>query len=150
MLADLDPEQELPDAIYLASLDHAATPQEVAFRDVLVFHRDCLNGGLDQPIFNRENTDQPIAPVLEAYRIVGLSAVASLIDEASALWRQEGDLDELTDQYARLTYGDNNDQPDAIEGALVRYAQLHVAAFASIITAAKRGDFKTFDFGGTG
>jgi hypothetical protein len=54
MLAELDPDQEVPDAIYLASLEHAVTSEEIAFRDVLVFHRDCLNGGLDQAMFNRE------------------------------------------------------------------------------------------------
>ena len=150
MLAELDPDQELPDAIYLASLDHAVMPEEIAFRDVLVFHRDCLNGGLDQAIFNRENTEQALAPVLGAYRSMGLSTVASLIDEASILWRSEGDLDELTDRYVQFTYGGNNDRPDAVERAVVRYAQLHEPAFTSIVTAVKRGDFKTFDFGGFG
>jgi hypothetical protein len=147
VLANLDPDQELPDPIYLASLDHAVTPEEVAFRDVLVFHRDCLNGGLDQAIFNLQNTGQPLDPVVEAYRSVGLSAVATLLDEAAVAWRRGGDLDELTERYIQFTYGENNDQPDAVEGTAVRYAQLHETAFAGVIAAAERGEFKKFDFG---
>jgi len=150
MLAQLDPDQEVPDAIYLAALEHAVTPEEIIFRDVLVFHRDILNGGLDQALSNRENDDEELAPVVSAYRSVGLPAVASLVDDAAVLWRNEANVDELSERYFQVVYGEENDRPDAIERAAVRYAQHHWAAFTSIADAAARGDFKTFDFGGLG
>jgi hypothetical protein len=138
----------VPDAVYLVSLDHAVTPEETVFRDVLVFHRDCLNGGLGQALYDLD--EKPVAPVVEAYRAVGLSDIASLLNEAFVIWQREHDLDQLTDRYVRLTYGEDNEQPDAVEKAALRYAQEHEGAFASIAGAAERGDFKKFDFGGIG
>jgi hypothetical protein len=152
MLADLDPNDEVPDSLYLASLDHAVTPEEVAFRDLLVFHRDCLNGGLDQALDNRAG--EPLAPYLAAYRAVGLISVAGLIADAAAhagkairLWGWEAKWEAMIDRYQRLIYGLNGDQPDAIEAAAVRFAQQHEAAFSNVVGAAKRGDFRQFNFG---
>ena len=147
MFADIDLDQAVPDAIYLTSLEHAVTLEEVAFRDVLTFHRDCLNGGLDQAFDNREGTSDDLALVFQAYRTVGLSDVASLLDEAVITWRVEDDIEKLTDRYTQFTYGEENDQPDAVERAVMQYAQLHEGAFASISGAAARGDFKTVNFG---
>jgi hypothetical protein len=138
----------VPDAIYLASLDHAVTAEEITFRELLTFHRDVLNGGLDQALGNAESAGR-LAPVLGAYRAAELSAVADIVEVASVrLLRGDDDVDELTDRYVQLAYGEDNDQPDAVEGAAVRYAQTNEAAFDSIVTAAKSGDFGPLNIGG--
>ena len=61
-------DEGVPDDIYLSALINARTPEEIAFRDVLVFHRDVLNGGLDQALenrnrlFSRTSRLEPILP----------------------------------------------------------------------------------------
>ena len=152
MLTDLDPGEEVPDALYLASLEHAGTPEEIAFRDVLIFHRDCLNGGLAQGLDNQLDEDGSIRPYAEAYREIGLPVAAGLIETAAAHMAAQNDLPEweaemerLGERYQRLTYGENEDQPDTIEAAAIRFAQSNASAFTTVVSAAESGDYKRFN-----
>lgn len=147
MLAKLDPNAEVPDPLYLAALEHAVSPEEVAFRDVLLFHRDFLNGGLDQALFNLSNTGQALAPYVGAYQTIGLTTVAELIEDAASRADDDAGFDEIDERYQRFTYGENNEQPDAVEAALVRFAQKNETAFTSVIQAAEKGDFTRLNFG---
>ena len=147
MLQELDPYGEVPDGLYLSAIGHAASPQENAFRDVLVFHRDFLNGGLDQALFNRRNVGERVESYVAAYRAIGLPAVAGLIEDAVVRADAGGDLDECDQRYQSFTYGTNDDQPDAVEAAALRFAQQNEGAFTSIVGAWKRGGYPQLDFG---
>ncbi len=59
---------ELSDSVYVATLDAATTPEEIGFRDVLVLHRDFLNGGLSQALSNQ------FADLPNTSRLTGRSA----------------------------------------------------------------------------
>lgn len=136
MLDQLDPNSGVPDALYIAALKAATTPSEMAFRDVLKFHRDFLNGGFDQVLFNLGNCDEPLAPYLAAYRLLGLHDAAHLIERAKIIFDDEGDLEEIDDLYVRLTYGPGNDLPDAMEAAAVRFAQGNQNSFLALVQKA--------------
>ena len=62
VIEEMEFDEEVPDDIYLSALDHARTPEEGAFRDLLVFHRDAINGGLDQALDNRLPTGSALPP----------------------------------------------------------------------------------------
>jgi hypothetical protein len=107
LLADAN---DVSDAVYLAAIDAAASPEEIAFRDVLVFHRDFLNGGLSQALANKFDD---LAQYLSAYRAIGLNWLAGMIELAST-FAQDGesrddfenaDIKTLGTAYCAAAYG---------------------------------------------
>jgi hypothetical protein len=149
VLADLDPNEAVPDALYLAALKHATTAPEVTFRDVLTFHRHCMHGGIDLAL---EVEGHP-APYIAAYRSMGLSAAADLLQAAASIASARFRWPWSNSRFARLNIryvvsalprGDQG--PDVIEAAAVRYAQAHAPAFEAVVSAAKRGDHDATDF----
>ena len=127
VLSALVPLSGVPDALSEALQWDASTDEEVLAGHVLRVHRDWLNGGLEQALSNLREIEEPIEPYIAAYQLIGLCEAADLVQEAAigadgrdvtdAKW--EG----LDDRYSLLTYGEGGDQPDAIEKAVVQFAQ---------------------------
>lgn len=142
LLSDAD---EVSDELYLAALDFAVTPAEIAFRDVLTFHRDVLNGGLDQAL---DNEGKELDRYLKAYREVGLALMSSLI--ALARDADAGDVTVLTSAYIAATYnlayacGGNQIDPtfplsgDNVERIVLQFARKRAPQFSSVLGAARK------------
>jgi hypothetical protein len=141
---------EVPDDIYLSALDHARSPEELAFRDVLVFHRDALNGGLDQALDNKVPDRARLTPFLHAYRLIGLNELAVLIRDAHEALLRPGEagvgaeFEELSERYVQLTYGAEGDQPDAVERHAIAFARSRPQAFANVLAGIGTGAAKAY------
>jgi hypothetical protein len=156
LLADAD---NVSDSVYLAALDSAQTPEEIAFRDVLIFHRGFLNGGLAQAL---SNYFDDLARYLSGYRAMQLNWLADLIELAST-YVQDGESDEdfenadietIDSAYCAVAYGiayasdlrgeiklspeDAGLVPpgDGVERLALRFARLNRANFTAILAAA--------------
>jgi hypothetical protein len=101
---------EVSDWVYEAALDAAVSAEETAFRDVLIFHRDFLNGGMSQALRNQfEDLDRYVA----AYRTLRLKWLADMIvlastyaqDGKSAKEFKNADVETLGSAYCAATYG---------------------------------------------
>jgi hypothetical protein len=150
---DLDPEKGTPDTIYLSALDHARTQAEIAFRDVLIFHRDVLNGGLDQALFNQARTVGALARCIKGYERLGLRDAAKMIKVADLHFETKAEsnpdatnqLEALTAQYFAMTYGINGGSPDAIEYAAIVFVKSNEADFQSTFAGMKQSHPERFD-----
>jgi len=147
---------EVSDALYLAALEFAATPEERVFRDVLVFHRDVLNGGLSQALANQGDD---LARYIAALDDIGLAPVAALVRVAMDLCERdratypEWQVQALTDVYIAATYNlayvchgmqTDPDFPldqtgDQVERLALKFARAKAAQFKSVIEAASSG-----------
>ena len=153
LLAD---QESVPDNVYVAALENAVTAEEAAFRNVLIFHRDVLNGGLEQALWNqREN----IEDFVEAYRAIDLAPVASLLALGRGLQPSAQnyedmlvpELEALTSIYVAIAYNlayvvaGNRDDPDfpldgvcdQIERLALRFARMHLESFQAVLQAAE-------------
>jgi|CXWL01.1.fsa_nt_gi hypothetical protein len=144
---------DVPDALYLAALEFAVTPAECAFRDVLVFHRDVLNGGLSQAL---DNQADDLGRYIAAFDYVGLAPIAALVRVGSDLCDRdrasypEWQVEALTDAYIATSYNlayvcngmqTDPDFPfdqtgDQVERLLLRFARANAAEFSSVVGAA--------------
>ena len=135
-------DEEVPDEIYLSAVRHARTPEEIAFRDVLIFHRDALNGGLDQALDNQVTDPGQLARFIQAFDLIGLGNVAALIRDGHAELSLSGptsassEFDALADRYTLFAYGQDGDQPDAIERHAIAFAQSRSDAFSNVVARA--------------
>ena len=148
MTEKLNLDAEVPDDIYLSALDHARSPEEVAFRDVLIFHRDALNGGLDQALDNQAPNRARLAPFVHAYSFIGLNELAVLIGDAREALSHPGEagvtakFEELAEAYMVVTYGADGNQPDSVERHAVAFARSRPQAFANVFAGIGRGSAK--------
>jgi hypothetical protein len=151
--------EEVPESVYFAALDVATTPEEIAFRDVLVFHRDFLNGGLSQALGNQFSS---LATYVSAYRVMGLDLLADMIVLAST-FAQDGksrddfenmDIETLDSAYCAATYGlayasdlrgdikltaqDDalKQRGDSVEQLVLRFARANRDKFRAVVAAA--------------
>lgn len=150
---------EVSESVYEAALDAATSPQEIAFRDVLVFHRDFLNGGLTQALSNKRDE---LPQFMSAYRVLGLGWLADLIELAasSALGGvrykdfETSEIETLDSAYCAAVYGpayasdlrreivleerDETFRPvgDNIERLALRYARLNRQYFDAVLRRA--------------
>jgi hypothetical protein len=152
ILADTD---HVSDALYLAALSTALSAAELAFRDVLVFHRDVLNGGLSQALGNQQDdVDQYIA----AFNEVGLAPISALVRLGLNLMIEvapefpDTEIETLTGAYIAATYSlayvsagcqEDGEFPiapagDQIERMALRYARRRREAFDAVIAAEPR------------
>jgi hypothetical protein len=160
MSSVLDDADHVGDALYIAAVESASSSAEQAFRDVLLFHRDLLNGGFSQAI---DNNSDDLSRFVSAFEQVGLAPVAAIIQLAHGLvvavqareQFPEDELDALTGLYVAAAYNlayvgagyrSDPDFPiestgDQVERIALRYARNNVAAFAAVIGAAE-GKFK--------
>jgi hypothetical protein len=146
LIDEMKSDEEVPDDIYLSASINARTPEEVAFRDVLFFHRVTLQDGLDGALTNQAADPSDLARIVDAFNLVGLAALAAVIGRAYAeLCRHPemitSEFDAWARRYMELSYGADGNQPDAVEGHAIRFAKARSAAFSNIavgaITAAK-------------
>ena len=130
----------MPDALYEVLHWEPSTEEEARAGRVLRVHRDWLNGGLEQALANLDAIAEPAAAYIDAYRMLGLAEEADVVQEA-AHGAIGGDLaeaqwDALDDRYGCLTYGHDGDQPDAIEAAVVLFAQRMADRFGNAVARA--------------
>ena len=140
VLAALDPALGVPDALYeVVHLEPSTAEEERAGR-VLRVHRDWLNGGLEQALANLEVIEEPAAAYIDAYRQLGLSKEADVVQEAADRVAggdlTEPEWDALDDRYERLTYGNDGEQPDAVEAAVIIFAQRMADRFSDAVARA--------------
>lgn len=130
----------MPDALYEVLHWKPSTEEEVRAGRVLRLHRDWLNGGLEQALSNLEAIAEPTAAYIDAYRLLGLAEEADLVQEAadglSSGNVTEAQWDALDDRYGCLTYGADGDQPDAVEGEVVLFAQRMADRFKGAVDRA--------------
>jgi hypothetical protein len=156
MSSVLDDADHVSDALYIAAVERASSPAEQAFRDVLLFHRDLLNGGFSQAIGNK--TDD-VDSFVTAFDHVGLRPIAAIIRLAHSLvvtaqareQFPEDELEALTGLYVAATYNlayvaagnrDDADFPlervgDQVERIALRFARNNRTAFATVVSAAE-------------
>jgi hypothetical protein len=155
MSSILDDADHVGDALYIAAVENASSSAEQAFRDVLLFHRDLLNGGLSQAL---DNNSDDLPRFVSAFEQVGLAPIAAIIRLShrlvvTAQAREqfpEDDLEALTGLYVAATYNlayvgagyrSDPDFPlegvgDQVERIALRYARNNVAEFAAVVGAA--------------
>jgi hypothetical protein len=140
VLAALDPALGVPDALYEVLHWEPSTEEEERAGRVLRVHRDWLNGGLEQALLNLEVIEEPAEQYIDAYRLLGLAEQADVVEEAAhgatGSVFTEAQWDVLDDRYGRLTYGDDGAQPDAIEEAVVLFAQRMADRFRDAVARA--------------
>lgn len=141
----------IPDALYLAILDHHESPEAAIAEVVLVFHRDIGNGGLAAAMSNSEGE---VTVVLQALEALSLSAVRRVVEDATALYRSlpekpvresdgwlrytaahdaaENAWRTLDERYRSATYLMPGGK-DQLEATVLSYARAHAAAFAPAV-----------------
>ena len=141
VLATLDPNDGVPDALYEALHAAPITPEEERAGRVLRLHRVWLNGGVVQALANLDAIDESAPGYIAAYRQIGLSACAEVWQAAhQAFFAQTlaARQDALDAEYSRLTYGDDGKSPDVIEATVVSYAQLWASHFENAVALANQ------------
>ena len=121
-------------------------------RSALVFHRDFLNGGLAQATHNAHTSGEDFEPefVVQAYREFGLDGFADLTSKADQLYKQleasgsedtedaDSEWKTLDEQYLSMTYGSDEEGPDALESVLMEFIARNPGKFANIVAIAER------------
>ena len=138
ILADLDPALGVPDALYEVLHWEPSNEEQTWAGYVLRLHRDILNGGFEQALFNLEAVDEAASVYISAYRQLALLAGAAIVQNAADALGcgDRAKLDLLDERYGRLTYGANVDQPDAIEEAVILFAKRISDRFCDAIVRA--------------
>jgi hypothetical protein len=135
-IAAMKCEEGVPDDVYLSASINARTPEEIAFRDLLLFHRDVLNGGLDQALENLHDDPAQLSAVLCAYKLLGLERLASVIQDAGSEISAQRDIGHLDDRYAEQTQGSAGSEIDLVEAQAIRFAQSRHDAFSNVAAGA--------------
>ena len=121
-------------------------------RSALVFHRDLLNGGLAQATYNAHTSGEDFEPefVVQAYREFGLDGFADLTSKADQLYKQleasgsedtedaDSKWETLDEHYLSMTYGPDEEGPDALESMLMEFIAQNPGKFANIVAIAER------------
>jgi hypothetical protein len=141
-LLDFTPGSGVPDGLWGAACDYGETDAEIALEWAVRFHRDVLNGGLQQATYNqRVRIDTCVA----AYEFFGLRDALACVRRAityrcsvthSEWGYEEGEesvCEELDEHYVASVYGSGRNRPDQVEAAIISYVVAHRDAYERLV-----------------
>ena len=130
------------DALAVVAWSSAETAPELHLANALRFHRDWLNGGLQQASFNQRDE---IVQCIAAFGFFGLPAINDLVAE-TVRYRDQGGSEgwdyefgaedfweELDSRYDAWVYADGKANEDRIEQHILLYIGSHQEEFARLV-----------------